>query len=691
MKPKAATSKSFDRSKLLLFKFLAHQIHPFAYGVNTFLQPALDDCRVLLQNNPQDTFKMLLSFAQTFIRFAPDSELIYDDIQQFASKLKDAIDECFIWLDTDSIEQSSQDIESVRQNLLSIIQQENKSNTLYANMYKNMSTDLTNLQKTNSLPTELQSLSFNNSCDTTASLEMINNKDIGMKGNGNSDFHEFEALIAKRMMAHSFLPVSNIPSIHNEKPSTLPLPTQNTVASSMGTSVTTKLMNQMKNLTVSSKTPDPMSLRPMSTASFQSEYEIKYALESSSKTQTETIAEFPPCHTPASILFNDDAQTVNHDEDCDMERGQQYYLDPIFRDPSAASHEWHQIKQSLSIVIEQSHMNNTTAAHRQHVTDEYIRQFGYQQTRPILRGDLCMTYGTPQTGPQATCLPIGIALSHDESTLLSCDVHRSAQNVRLFDVETGQLKHTITGNQQMKFHRPSAVMSNSSNNILIVERDYIYVTEPDGRLIQTIGHRSIKQLYGIALFHDRYLLTIDSKATDADTAENSRLLLFDPNNGRLVFEQPIMMNREPEEKLRERYVKHVVGNILPQTTSKPRFVAVHNDNIYIADLGRSLIYGTSIRNRFQYDCITVFGGHGRGDGEMIDPSGLFVDSNGNIISADSKNDRIQVFKSDGEYQTTLKLNERIKRPSGICTNRSGTKFYVSCYLAGCVRAFNITY
>jgi len=51
--------------------------------------------------------------------------------------------------------------------------------------------------------------------------------------------------------------------------------------------------------------------------------------------------------------------------------------------------------------------------------------------------------------------------------------------------------------KQMKFHRPSAVMSNTRNNILIVERDYIYVTEPDGRLIQTIGHRSIKQLYGL--------------------------------------------------------------------------------------------------------------------------------------------------------------------------------------------------
>lgn len=49
----------------------------------------------------------------------------------------------------------------------------------------------------------------------------------------------------------------------------------------------------------------------------------------------------------------------------------------------------------------------------------------------------------------------------------------------------------------MKFHRPGAVMSNARNNILIVERDSIYMTEPDGRHIQTIKHRSIKQLYGL--------------------------------------------------------------------------------------------------------------------------------------------------------------------------------------------------
>ncbi len=107
--------------------FHFHRIHPFAYAVNTFLQPALDDCRALLHHNPQDTFNILLSLTQTFIRFAPDSELIYDDIQQFARQLKDSIDECFTWLDPDTIRQSSQILESIHQSLLAIIQQRSRN------------------------------------------------------------------------------------------------------------------------------------------------------------------------------------------------------------------------------------------------------------------------------------------------------------------------------------------------------------------------------------------------------------------------------------------------------------------------------------------------------------------------------------------------------------------------------------
>jgi hypothetical protein len=157
----------------------------------------------------------------------------------------------------------------------------------------------------------------------------------------------------------------------------------------------------------------------------------------------------------------------------------------------------------------------------------------------------------------------------------------------------------------MKFHRPGAVMSNARNNILIVERDSIYITEPDGRYIQTITHRLIKQLYGlfllfsfgrtssfsflgIASFRDRYILTIDSKSIDTNLAESCRLLLFDPNSGQLVFEQNISINNQPENVLKQKYVNHIQGNVLHESMSKPRFIAVHNDDIYIADLGRKI-------------------------------------------------------------------------------------------------------
>ena len=108
--------------------------------MNTFLQPALNDCQGLIVNNPAETFNVLLSLSQTFTRFAPESELIYDDIQQFAgkylssffhsigaffilAKLKDAIDRCFARLDPKTIEQSSQLLDTARQSLAKIIQQ----------------------------------------------------------------------------------------------------------------------------------------------------------------------------------------------------------------------------------------------------------------------------------------------------------------------------------------------------------------------------------------------------------------------------------------------------------------------------------------------------------------------------------------------------------------------------------------
>lgn len=90
---------------------------------------------------------------------------------------------------------------------------------------------------------------------------------------------------------------------------------------------------------------------------------------------------------------------------------------------------------------------------------------------------------------------------------------------------------------------------------------------------------------GIATFRDRYIVTIDSKSIDSKAAESCRLLLFDPNNGQFVFEQNIGINRQTETALKQQYGNHIKGTILHESASKPRFLAAHNDHIYIADLG----------------------------------------------------------------------------------------------------------
>ncbi|CAF2881864.1 unnamed protein product [Rotaria sp. Silwood2] len=767
IKSDVSSSTNFDRPKLLLFKFLAHQIHPFAYAVNTFLQPALDDCLRLMHSNPQDTFNVLLSLSQTFTRFAPESELIYDDIQQFAIKLKDAIDQCFTWLDPNTIRQTSQLLESTHQSLFGLIQQHNAENTTYTDMYKNMSAVLTNLEKINSLPMEMQTMSFDKIISGQQPIKQerkinINERTDPLIQNGYANRNISTAsnqttIITPPpdMLPKQFDKPTTIfpPSIISQ--SELSRSSQNTVIPS-----TKPIMDQMKTLSVSS-TPIPTSTlsRPMSTVSYQSEYEIIDTSTQSIKKSATNIASFPPrqnsslftsinsanekslvksadiskndtvnghcsssllkkviknehSNLPSKINVNNRNEILNSQQRdtpipiplnensirLNNTSGSQLPLvTPSIHDNNDhdTNRQLHLNSRFSSLIApntdQQSRINQTKTLTHPHVTDEYIQEFGNKQNRPSLRGELCMTFGTPQSSQQTNCLPIGVGLSYDELTLLSCDVHRNAQNVRLFDIQTGRLKHTISSNQQMKFHRPGAVMSNARNNILIVERDSIYITEPDGRLIQTLGHRSIKQLYGIASYRDRYILTIDSKAIDNQSAENCRLILFDPNNGQLVCEQNLSINRQSENILKQQYINHISGRVLPESTSKPRFIGVHNDDIYIADLGRSLIYGTKLRNQFELTCTSVFGGQGRANGEMVDPSGLFIDSGGNIISADSKNDRIQLFSSDGQYKTTFKLNERIKRPSGICTNRAGTHFYVSCYLAGCVRAFNIGY
>ncbi len=66
---------------------------------------------------------------------------------------------------------------------------------------------------------------------------------------------------------------------------------------------------------------------------------------------------------------------------------------------------------------------------------------------------------------------------------------------------------------------------------------------------------------------------------------------------------------------------------------------------------------------------------GPDDGQFIRPNGVAVDDEGNIIVADSRNERIQVFSSSGvflkKFGTKGTGPGELDRPSGVCISPEG--------------------
>ncbi|CAF0899440.1 unnamed protein product [Didymodactylos carnosus] len=833
MKPNEQTPLA--RSKIELVKFVCHQLHPFAYAVSTFLRPALDECQTAIHDDSVNTLDLLIQLAQTFIRTAPEPELIYDDIRKFAADLRSTIDECMRVVDVNQVKHPPTVIEETLNGLQSLVETAVEDQR-YTTLYKNLSV-LTNLERINSLPTEnliqLSSYAHNHrphssnsdrysapasptthgpqqpllttigGTSTTPSFSNrheIPHPTTNGHSNGSIRFNNFQfqqqsppqpSQIINRIQAES--PSSRIQHASSSSsyteasisPSPLPSKFLNAPKQQQQLSEKQNLTSQVKN-SLTASTSNFLNNRQEIASSYLDEYEIT----DTSKKLTTPIASFPPrssssslvqstyTNTPAvktavTTVINDagysfspiikpivaptqrqyiaedhseknsiqkhplsidsayDSQqrtttsipserTEGYYEDIDnyeeeekdfvdQAEAKQYYLQPAFNDPQTAAASYIPCKQYMSIIDEESIQNQSLVKNdivKRHVTDDYLREWGTKRERPALRGNCFMIYGNQQNPNeprrsqtrgssndydqnQSSCLPIGVSLTNDDSTILSCDVHVNSNCVRLYDVQSGQLKHCISSTRDMKLSRPSAALMNLRDQIVIKERNHVYIVDSGSdTLLKTIYDRnSMKNLYGVCLYENKYLLTIDQQRP-----ESARILLIDQDTAQIVHSFDFTsISLEDENLIRRKYSSEILhGRILQPQTSKLRFLAVKNDRIYISDLGRSLIYVTNIHGQI-LDHQFTFGGTGNQPGECCDPAGLIIDTAGNIINADSKNDRIQIYSSNGEYNTKFQLNEPIRRPSDICINRAGTQIFISCYLKSCVKGFDLRF
>lgn len=120
--------------------------------------------------------------------------------------------------------------------------------------------------------------------------------------------------------------------------------------------------------------------------------------------------------------------------------------------------------------------------------------------------------------------------------------------------------------------------------------------------------------------------------------------------------------------------------------SKCRFLDVHGDFAFVADLGLSHMYKTNMNG----EGTSIFGKKGKEPGAFCEPSGISASDKGLFIG-DSKNNRIQVFDFDGNFINVLKLSSRITRPSGIHVSDANNKLYVLNYLHGVVGVYNLVF
>ena len=126
----------------------------------------------------------------------------------------------------------------------------------------------------------------------------------------------------------------------------------------------------------------------------------------------------------------------------------------------------------------------------------------------------------------------------------------------------------------------------------------------------------------------------------------------------------------------------------PNQLYSPQGVAIKGDTLYVAEYAYNRIKTFSI-SRKQY--ITTFGTE---SGQLSNPRGICLDSEGKLFVSNYGNHCIQVFKDGGHYQYSIAgdpaiAGSQFQNPWGIALDLDGN-LHIAAYSSNCIKVFSPT-
>jgi DNA-binding beta-propeller fold protein YncE len=153
--------------------------------------------------------------------------------------------------------------------------------------------------------------------------------------------------------------------------------------------------------------------------------------------------------------------------------------------------------------------------------------------------------------------------------------------------------------------------------------------------VRKFGLKILQKPYGLTLNKEGHLIVVDTYA------RSPVIHIFNKATGELMKSspyQPAIFEHAKSSVLNSLYYDNK-ADLIPFDRSKIRFIDCFQNYIYASDLGRSIVFKTTLDGKTEL----AFGTFGNTPGQMNEPSGIHVDYDGkSVLVGDSKNNRLQV-------------------------------------------------